>query len=60
MGTAGDYRVVGAQEVKPVTIPTASTAFVIDDLARSIGIVLTTWQLDMLDKALDDTKEASK
>lgn len=43
-----------------VTIPTASTAFVIDDLARSIGIVLTTWQLDMLDKALDDTKEASK
>lgn len=46
--------------MKPVTIPTASTAIVIDDLCRSIGIVLTTWQLDMLDKALDDTKEASK
>ncbi len=44
----------------PVTVPTASSTFTIDELARNLGIVLTSIQLDALDRALDDTKEASK
>ncbi len=43
-----------------VTVPTASNVFTITELARSLGLVLTSWQLAMLDRALDDTKEASK
>lgn len=43
-----------------VTVPTASNVFQINELARSLGIVLTSWQLDVLDRVMDDKKEASK
>lgn len=42
----------------PVTVPTASNVFTISELARSLGIVLTSWQLDALDRALDDKKDS--
>ena len=45
---------------KLVTFPTASCSITIGELARNHGAVLTSIQLDALDRALDDTKEASK